>query len=63
MLIDAEARQRSGKVQLWLAALQPDVLAVVKRSPLGEALGSERMFSSLESAVERFRTQHGVANA
>jgi MFS superfamily sulfate permease-like transporter len=63
MLIDAETRERSDKVQLWLAALQPEVLAMVKRSPLGEALGTERMFSSLESAVEKFRTQHGVSNA
>ena len=62
-LIDADARAGPGGTQLWLAALQPEVLAVVKRSPLGESLRSERMFSSLDSAVEKFRTQHGVSNA
>jgi high affinity sulfate transporter 1 len=61
MLIDAEARSREGGRELWLAALQPEVLKVVQRSPLGEALGSERLFSSLDSAVEKFRA--GVSDA
>jgi hypothetical protein len=39
--------------------MQPEVLAVVKRSPLGESLGPERMFSSIDTAVTKFRAQYG----
>ena len=55
MLIDAEARGRAAGVELWLAAMQPKVLAVVQRSPLGERLGPQRLFSSLDTAVKQFR--------
>ncbi len=60
-LIDAETRARAAGVQLWLAAMQPDVQAIVMRSPLGEAVGPARIFSSLDTAVTRFRTgdSHG----
>jgi hypothetical protein len=43
--------------------MQPEVLAVVKRSPLGEALGDARMFTSIESAVKKFRGQYGEPHA
>ena len=39
---------------LWLAALNPGVLAVVRRTTLGETLGHERMLFDLETAVQRF---------
>jgi len=55
MLAEAEARQREQGVQLWLVGLNPGVLAVVQRSPLGEALSQERMFFNLEQAVARYR--------
>jgi MFS superfamily sulfate permease-like transporter len=64
MLIDAEARGRANGVELWLGALQPKVHAVVMRSPLAVSLGPERMFSSIDTAVTKFRTQYrdaGVA--
>jgi MFS superfamily sulfate permease-like transporter len=41
-------------IDLWLAALNPEALRVVRRSPLGEALGGERMFHNLEEAVSAF---------
>jgi sulfate permease, SulP family len=56
MFADAEKRLRSRGVTLWLAAMNPEVLALVLRSPLGEALGRERMFHNLEQAVDRYRT-------
>lgn len=62
MLTEAEARGRAAGIELWLGAMQPEVLAVVQRSPLGEALGPERIFSSIDTAVTKFRTQ-GVAHA
>lgn len=54
-LIDAESRARAAGIELWLGALQPEVAAVVNRSPLGEALGRDRIFSSIDTAVNRFR--------
>jgi high affinity sulfate transporter 1 len=61
-LIDAESRTRAAGVELWLAAMQPEVAAVVERSPLGAALGAERIFSSLDTAVNRYRAL-GVSHA
>jgi MFS superfamily sulfate permease-like transporter len=57
MLVEAEQRTRGSGATLWFAGLAPDVYTVVQRSPLGEALGRERMFRNLEIAVEKYRTQ------
>jgi anti-anti-sigma factor len=54
MLVEAEKRLRERGVAIWLIGLNPDVLEVVQRSPLGKALGRERMHFSLEVAVARF---------
>ena len=54
MLIEAERKLRDEGIALWLAALNPEVLAVVRRSTLGETLGRERMLFNLETAVEQF---------
>jgi MFS superfamily sulfate permease-like transporter len=63
-LAEGEARERQNGISLWLAALNPGVLAMVQRSPLGDALGRERMFFNLEQAVatyqERFLTTQNV---
>lgn len=55
-LIEAQSRARAAGTELWLAAMQPEVAAVVQRSPLGAALGPGRIFSSLDTAVSRFRS-------
>jgi high affinity sulfate transporter 1 len=57
-LTEAEKRQREAGVSLWLADLTPQVLAVVQRSPLGEALGRERLLFNLDIAVERYLALH-----
>lgn len=54
MLTEAEKRQRERGISLWLVGLTPEVLAIVERSPLGQALGHERMFFNLEEAVARY---------
>jgi sulfate permease, SulP family len=54
MLGEAEERLRRDGIMLWLAALNPDVLTVVKRSKLGETLGRARMFFNRQTAVEHF---------
>ena len=53
MLTEAEKKQREQGVILWLVGLNPSVFAMVQRSPLGEALGRERMFHNLEQAIAR----------
>ena len=54
MLTEAEERQRERGVELWLVGLNPEVLSVVQRSPLGERLGRERMHFNLETAVAKY---------
>jgi high affinity sulfate transporter 1 len=61
-LMEAEARCRAAGIELWLGAMQPQVATVVNRSPLGQALGPERIFSSIDTAVTRYR-QSGVGHA
>jgi sulfate permease, SulP family len=60
MLSEAEERARNRGGELWLAALNPAARRVVERSPLGRALGPERMFYDLEHAVERFRAREAA---
>lgn len=55
MLTEAEQRNRERGIDLWLVGLTPEVLAVVRRSPLGQALGDERMFFNLDDAVTRYQ--------
>ena len=55
MLIDAEEKLRNEGIMLWLVALNPEVLKVVQHSGLGERLGRERMFFTLEQAVENYQ--------
>jgi MFS superfamily sulfate permease-like transporter len=54
MLGEAEATLRREGIQLWLAGLNPSVLAIVRRSELGRTLGPERLVANLEVAVERY---------
>jgi MFS superfamily sulfate permease-like transporter len=53
-LTKAEERLRERGIALWLTALNPEAYKVVKRSPLGRALGPERMFFKLGDAVAVF---------
>lgn len=54
MLTEAERKLREKGATLWLVGLNPGVLTMVRRSPLGAALGSDRMFFNLEQAVARY---------
>jgi hypothetical protein len=57
MMTAAEEKLREGGITLWLAALNPEPLKVIRRSPLGQTLGQERMFFNLEEAVETYKAQ------
>jgi high affinity sulfate transporter 1 len=61
MLIEAEKRARRRGVSLWLVGLNPEVLAMVQRSPLGEVLGREQMHFNLELAVAKYRGSREAA--
>jgi sulfate permease, SulP family len=63
MLTEAEKRYRERGVFLWLVGLNPGVLAMVQRSPLGETLGRERMFFNLEQAVAKYQASAAEARA
>ena len=54
MLIEAEKRERQRGVSVWLVGLNPEVLSVIERSPLGDVLGRERMHFNLELAVAKY---------
>ena len=55
MLTQFEEKLREMGTALWLAALNPEPLRVIERSPLGKTLGHERMLSNLEQAMEKYR--------
>ncbi|HET7795604.1 MAG TPA: SulP family inorganic anion transporter, partial [Rhizobacter sp.] len=61
MLIEAEKRLRDAGVMLWLVGLNPGVLEMVRRSPLGDTLGRERMFFNLEQAVAAYQSGGAAA--
>jgi sulfate permease, SulP family len=61
MLTEAEEKLRADGIELWLAALNPAVLDVVKNSRLGEVLGRQRMFFNVQTAVERFQQNRSGA--
>jgi anti-anti-sigma regulatory factor len=63
MLTEGEKRQRARGVSLWLVGLNPEVLAMVQRSPLGEVLGRERMHFNLELAVAKYLARSGTESA
>ena len=52
MLTEAEQDLSARGVSVWLAAVNPGLLNVIERSPLGKALGHERMFFNLAKAME-----------
>jgi sulfate permease, SulP family len=55
-LMEAERRQRDRGVRVWLVGLNPGVLRMVQKSPLGEILGREALHFNLEAVVAKFQT-------
>jgi sulfate permease, SulP family len=60
MLIEAEEKLRSRGIELWLTALNPEVLSVVTASHLADRLGRPRMLFNLHVAVERYAQAHSA---
>ncbi len=59
MLEEAEQNLRAQGISLWLAALNPELEKIVRRSPLAAALGPDRIFVSRRKALEAWRLQTG----
>ena len=57
MLIEAEEKLRSEGTELWLAALNPEVMELVQRTPLAERLGRARMYFTVEQAAQAFEAR------
>lgn len=57
VLSSIEAQLRGKGIELWLAALNPEALELVRRSPLGNALGAGRIFLDVDDAVDAFRSR------
>ncbi len=63
MLTEGEKRQRERGVRLWLVGMNPQVLEVIQKSPLGEALGPDAMHFNLEIAVAKYLSSESPASA
>lgn len=63
MLTEGRENQEKRGVDLWLASLNPDLLKIIERSPLGEKLGHDRMFFNLQKALEAYlKNEAGYAH-
>lgn len=63
MLTAAEKKARADGREVWLVGLTPDVMHLVRRSALNDALGHGRMFARLEDAVAKFESTAGTRPA
>jgi high affinity sulfate transporter 1 len=54
MLTEAEKKYREHGTCLWLVGLNPQVLGMIQRSPLGRVLGRDAMHFTLEVAVAKY---------
>jgi high affinity sulfate transporter 1 len=54
MFTEAAKRHRERGIRLWLVGTNPQVLAVIRRSPLASALGPDSILPNLETAVAQF---------
>jgi SulP family sulfate permease len=62
MLTESEKNLRRRGITLWLAGLNPEPLQRIRRSPLGQTLGDERMFPNLRRAVRAYLEYDAVTH-
>lgn len=58
MLVAAERSLAARGITLWLVGVNPRVLAMIDRSPLGDTIGRSRMFYTVHDAIERHLAAH-----
>ena len=61
MMSEAERKIRERGDRLWLVGMSPDVLSMIQKSPLGEALGRQGMYFNLETAVTKYLGEAAAA--
>jgi MFS superfamily sulfate permease-like transporter len=54
MLAEGEKKLRDRGIRVWMVGMNPEVLSMIQRSSLGEALGREGMHFNLETAVNKY---------
>jgi len=54
VMTEFEEKLSEAGIELWLAGLNPEPLELMRKAPLGEILGQERMFYNLNLAVQAF---------
>jgi sulfate permease, SulP family len=62
ILTEARRRNREQGIQLWLVGMNPQVLAMVRRSQLGVDLGNGGMQFNLEMAIDRYEAIRAEAS-
>ena len=63
MLVQAEKKNREHGIRIWLVGMNPDVLSVIQKSSLGQALGREGMHFNLERAVREYLAETSPTEA
>ena len=63
MLVEAEEKWRERGVEIWLAALNPEVLELVRKTPLAERLGREPHVLHRRGRGDRVRGAPGAGQA
>ena len=57
MLNEGERRMTEGGVEVWVAGLNPGVLATVRNTDIDTRLGRERMLFNARTAIERYQAR------
>jgi high affinity sulfate transporter 1 len=60
MLVESDERLHSRGIELWLATLNPEAMEMLKRTPLAQELGRERMHFTVERAVTAFESKQSA---
>jgi SulP family sulfate permease len=62
-LMDGERQLAEAGVEVWLAALNPGVLQMVRHAGLDQRLGRERMLFNARAAIERYQAMQTESRA
>ena len=54
MMMEGERRFSEEGVTVWLAGLNPDVLAYIRASGFADRLGKQRMFSNARAGIRQY---------
>jgi len=54
MLVEGEKKHRERGIRLWLVGMNPEVLSMIQKSSLAEALGREGMHFNMERAITKY---------